>query len=258
MQLALLVAALDELVEGDVRPLAPGVLGRGERHVPGEEDRGVEEHELRNELRRPRRELEREPSTERVADQDRLARSDALDDRLEMRADVPRRLPRRVAVAEEVGGDDVVARESRRERREVSAVIAHAVEADDAWCSGLAPLVERERHSVASASSESGTISVPPLVAFLHERPDHRSAPVDQEGAAVGRAVRLVEDAVGLRRGAVRPEVRGERVLGAELLLPGLPCRRTGRRRRRRSPSPRRGTTAGSPGGRAPRPRRRA
>ena len=39
------------------------------------------------------------------------------------------------------------------------------------------------------------------------------------------RAVRLVEDAVGLRGRAVRPEVRRERVLGAELLLPG-PARR--------------------------------
>ncbi len=107
-ELALLVAVLDELVEGDIRLLAPGVLGRGERHVPGKEDGRVEQDELRDELRRSRGELEREPAAEGVADQDRFARADRLHDRTEVRFDVPRRLPRRVAVTEEVGRDNVV------------------------------------------------------------------------------------------------------------------------------------------------------
>ena len=98
----------------------------------------------------------------------------------------------------------------------------------------------------------------PALVALLHERPDDRALAVDQERAAVRRAVRLVEDAVRLRRGAVGPEVGGERVLGAEVAPSTPAARRTGRTRRRRSRSPRRGTTGGSPGGRAPRPRRPA
>ena len=71
--------------------------------MAGHEDRRVEKDELRDELRRARGELEREPPSERVPDEDRLARADRLDDRVEVRGDVPRRLPGRVAVAEQVG-----------------------------------------------------------------------------------------------------------------------------------------------------------
>ena len=49
----------------------------------------------------------------------------------------------------------------RCKRREVTPVVTHAVQADDARRGGIAPLVEREAHSeAASTSSESGTISV--------------------------------------------------------------------------------------------------
>ena len=66
----------------------------------------------------------------------------------------------------------------------------------------------------------------PAGVRLLHERPDHHPVLVDQEGATDGRTVLLVEDAVPLRRLAVRPEVRRERVLRAEFPLPGLARRR--------------------------------
>ena len=72
--------------------------------MTGEQDRRVEEDELRHELRRARRELEREASAEGVADEHRLACAHRLDDRVEVRSDVPGRLPRRVAVTEQVDG----------------------------------------------------------------------------------------------------------------------------------------------------------
>ncbi len=70
VQLALVVATLDQLVERDVRLVDARVLGRGERDVAGEEDRRIEEHELRDELRRARGELEGEPPAEGVPDED--------------------------------------------------------------------------------------------------------------------------------------------------------------------------------------------
>ena len=129
--------------------------------MTGEQDRGIEEDELRDELRRARSQLEREPPPERVPDERCRARTDGGDDRVDVCPDVPRRLPGRVAVPEKVGSEDVVAREARCELREVTSVVADSVEADDARRAGLAPLVEGERHSVvARTSSVSGTISV--------------------------------------------------------------------------------------------------
>ena len=235
------------------------VLGCGERDVAGEEDRRVEEDELRNELRRARGELEREAAAERVPDQDRLARADRLDDRVDVGADVPRRLPGRVAVAEQVGSEDVVVRRAprraarsaargcgRRGGRRPAERPARPTRGARASL-GRGERVERVRHHLR-----------PALVALLHERPDHGAVAVDEERAAMRRAVRLVEDAVRLRGRAVRPEVGGERVLGAELLLPRLA---RGRRVARDEDDlgPRVAERLrGSPGGRAPRPRRRA
>ncbi len=148
---------------------------------------------------------------------------------------------------------------SRGERREVAPVVADAVQADDARSSGVAPLVERRASLGRGEHVERVRDHLgPPLVALHHQRPDHDAVAVDEERAAMRRAVRLVEDAVRLRCRAVRPEVGRERVLGAELLLPRLARGRRSRTRRRRSPCPRPGTTGGSPGGRAPRPRRPA
>ena len=70
--------------------------------MAGEDDDRVEEDELRNELRCAGGELECEAASEGVSDQDRLASADRLDDGAEVGADVPGRLPRRVAVSEQV------------------------------------------------------------------------------------------------------------------------------------------------------------
>ena len=152
VELTLVEAPLDQLVERDIRLLLACVLGRRESDVPREEERRVEEHELRDELRRACRELEREAATERMADEDRLAGADRLDDRREVRADVPRRLPGRVTVAEEVRRQDAMVRQRGGEPREVPAVVADSMQADDARRARLAPLVERERHPVGGAS----------------------------------------------------------------------------------------------------------
>ena len=173
-----------------------------------------------------------------------------------VRADVPRRLPRRVAVPEQVGRERRGSRRApRRGARSADRGCGRrggrrrAASPDRPTRGARASLrdgerFERVRHHLGAT-----------LVALLHERPDHVAVAVDEERAAMRRAGRLVEDAVRLRRGAVRPEVGRERVLGAELASSTPGARPTDRTRRRRSPCRRRGTTAGSPGGRAPRPR---
>ena len=97
-----------------------------------------------------------------------------------------------------------------------------AVQADDARRIRITPRldVERPASQPRALRATPGTISVRRLV--LHERPDHDAVLVDQEGPAPRCPGLLVEDAVRLRGGAVLPEVGGERVRGAELLLPGL------------------------------------
>jgi hypothetical protein len=64
-------------------------------------------------------------------------------------------------MAEEVGGNDAILAERCGERAEVAAMVPDAVQADDARSSSpWAELVECERHPEATASSDSGTISV--------------------------------------------------------------------------------------------------
>ena len=67
-ELALVVAPVDPLLERDVRALLARVLRGEQRDVRQHVDRRVEENELRHELRRAGRELEREPATERMPD----------------------------------------------------------------------------------------------------------------------------------------------------------------------------------------------
>src|SRR5258705_7237918 len=123
MELAFVVTPFDQLVEGDVRLVDSRVLGRGERDVAGDDDHRVEEDELRNELRCAGGELECEASTEGVPDQDRLASADRLDDGVDVGADVPGRLPWRVAVAEQVDRDDMMVGQLGGESCEVSSVV---------------------------------------------------------------------------------------------------------------------------------------
>ena len=259
VELALVVAALDQLVEGDVRLLLPCVLGGGECDVSREQDRRVEEDEPRDELRRSRRELEREASAERVADEDGLARPDRLDDRGEVRCRCPTAAPRasgraRGGRARGRGGAGALPRARRSGRRGCGPRAGRRRAAPPARPTRGARGSLRVFECVQRLGYELGA----PLVALLHERPDHGAARVDQERTAVRCSVRLVEDAVRLRRGAVGPEVGREGVLGAELLLPRLPrCRGVARDEHdlRARVAER---TRGSPAGRAPRPRTRA
>ena len=161
VELALVVAPLDQLVEGDVGLVDTRVLGCSKRDLAGEEDGRIEEHELRDELRSASRELEREPAAERVPDERRRTRADRLDDRVEMSFDVPRRLVRGRAMPEEVRSEDVESGELLRKPREVPAVVPHTVEADDPGSARRRPT--REARAVtrlqAKAPSDSVTAS---------------------------------------------------------------------------------------------------
>src|SRR5262249_53872680 len=100
-------------------------------------------------------------SSERMTHERHGAVTDRLEDRAAVRADVPRRLPGGVAMAEQVGREDMESGKLPGERREVSSVVANAMEAHDTGSSLLAPLVERRRPAVGcSVASDPGTISV--------------------------------------------------------------------------------------------------
>ena len=118
-ELALLVAPVDPFVEGDVGALLARVLGCEERDVREEVDRGVEQNEPRDELRRARRELEREPASERVADEHRGRGRRTVSTIASMCVlEVPGRLVRGGAVPEQVRREDVEAgQRSRRASR---------------------------------------------------------------------------------------------------------------------------------------------
>ena len=127
-------------------------------------------------------------------------------------------------VADQVGREDVEACEAGLgEPPPAAAVARDAVQADHAWRRGIAPRVDVQRPAHAPPVERSEGVGhhlrAPSL---LDERPDHEPVLVDQERAPDGRAVSLVEDAVGPRGGAVLPEIRRERVRRAELLLPCL------------------------------------
>ena len=89
-ELALLVAAVDPFVEGDIRALPAGVLRRVERDRGRHVYRGVEQDEARDELRGTRGELEREAAAERVPDETGGLGADGIDDRGEVALEVPR------------------------------------------------------------------------------------------------------------------------------------------------------------------------
>ena len=225
VELALVVAPLDQLVERDVRLVDARVLCRGERNVAGEQDRGSRRTSFGTSFgARAASSNARRPPKEWPIE-DGLARSYGLDDRVEVRPDVPRRLPGRVAVAEQVeargrGGPGARRRAARSAAPWLRTPCRQTTRGDRP---GSPHSWSGERHAVApSASSESGTISARcSSRSFTSDQIDGAVA-VDEEGAAMWRSGRLVEDAVRLRRRAVRPEVRREGVLGAELLLPRL------------------------------------
>ena len=132
MELALLVAPVDRLLEAGVAPLRPAVLGRPERDVAGEQDCGVEEHETVDLVRMRRDVLEGEPRAERVAQPGAPPVPERRAEARQVVLDAPRRLARRIAVPEQVRREDPVRPgESRGETGEVPAPRGDPVEADD-------------------------------------------------------------------------------------------------------------------------------
>ena len=161
VELALLEAAVDALVEGHVGALLARVLGRVEGDVRRDEDRRVEQDEPRDELGRPCGQLEGEASAEGVAHERAGLVAHRLGERGEMGVDAPRRLVRRRAVAEQVGSEDAEAGKRFGELGEVTPVARDAVQAHDSRGARLSPLVDVQAQTVSwSVSSDSGTISV--------------------------------------------------------------------------------------------------
>ena len=122
----------------------------------------------------------------------------------------------------EVESDDVEASgEPFGELREMAAVARDPVQAGDDRRAALAPFVAVQGHEPAGASGADAS-SVRRVSASLTS--DQTTTPClsIRKVPRIAAPGRLVEDAVGPRRGAVRPEVRGERVAQPELPLPGL------------------------------------
>ena len=189
-ELALLVAPVDSLLEGDVRALLARVLGGEERDVRQDEDRGVEQDEPRDELGRARRELEGEPAAERVADEDRGLGPDRLDDRVEVRPMIhggsygeepwPSRSGARTwkpgsASASFAKWRPWLVTPCRQTTRGASGG-PHSSRCERSH--GLVERVERLRDHLR-----------PPLVLHLHERPDHACRPC-RSGTSRGAARR--------------------------------------------------------------------
>ena len=146
MELALLVAPIDRLLEAGVAPLRAAVLGRPERDVAGKQDCRVEEHEAVDLVRTRRDMLEGEPRAEGVAQPGAPPVSDRRAEAHEVVLDPPRRLARRVAVPEEVRREDPLRPgESLGETREVPAPCGDPVEADDLRRAVPAPAADVER-----------------------------------------------------------------------------------------------------------------
>jgi hypothetical protein len=141
LQHALLVAAVDRLLEARVRALAAGVL-RGVQADGGMDvDRGVEQHEPFDAIRARGRGLERHARAEGVAEPGAATRWRALERIRDVLLEVPGRLPRGVGVAAQVERDDVRAvLEPQRQALEVARVARDAVEADERGQGGITPL----------------------------------------------------------------------------------------------------------------------
>ncbi len=152
-QHALLVAAVDPFLEGDVGTVSAGVLGRGDTDVRRDPDRRIEQDEPLDALRRGRRRLVRDPAAERVAEPGRRPGRRSLEHVGDVLLQIPGRLPRRAAVSAQVEGDDVeTARQTIRELLEVPPVARDAVQADQRRQTLVAPLVPGEAQVVVGVS----------------------------------------------------------------------------------------------------------
>ena len=212
---ALLVAAVDPLVERGVRAVAAGVLGRAQtRRAAGARSPGRAGRAARRAPARPRR-PRRRSGRRRSARATRSAPSGAsLEHVGDVLLEVPRRLPGRVAVAAQVGRD---ARGSGpRAARPAGAkwrpwlvtpcrqTSAGAPSSPHSWTGRASLGGDGER---AGDELRRGGVS-------RRSRASRRPCRPCRSGTCRGSAapLLLVEDAVGLRGRAVRPEVRGERV----------------------------------------------
>ena len=173
---ALLVAAVDPLGERDVRAVAPRVLRRREADVRREPDRGIEQDEPLDPLRRGGRDLVGDAAAERVPEPGAAAVGRRLEHVRDVLLEVPRRLPRRGAVPAQVERDDVEAvGQPLGELREVAAVARDAVQADERRRGLVAPLVAGEAHAEAESgplTSSSRRVSV-----LVDEAPDDDARP---------------------------------------------------------------------------------
>ena len=139
VELAFLEATVDRGLEALVDPLAARILGRPERDVRGEQDRRIEQHEPLDAAAMAGGVLERDPSSERVAQPEPGLPDGGLDG-VDMVGEAPRGLARRVAVAQQVGSDDAeLRREPAGEALEVAAAAGDPVEADDGGGVPVAP-----------------------------------------------------------------------------------------------------------------------
>ena len=162
MELALLVATIDRLLEAPVPALDACVLGGPEGDGWWDEDCRVEEHEPIDRSRPRSGPLEREPAAERVPQPDPLVSVEGCREVREVVGDPPRGLPLRVAVAEQVGRGHTVRRsEERRERLEVPAPRRDAVEADDRRSALLAEVSDVEPAHRQTPSAVRGVRSGP-------------------------------------------------------------------------------------------------
>src|SRR5204863_9538139 len=132
------------------------VLRDVRQHVHG----GVEEDGAADALRSSSRELEHEPTAERVADPVRLVDPEGperLEEVVHVRRERPRRLPARAAVAAQVRCDDaeVLCPPLLRELSEPLTVGGDAVQADDRRRRRVTPLVHVPHHAATILSSWS-------------------------------------------------------------------------------------------------------
>ena len=139
----------------------PRRLRARERDVRRHPDGGIEEDGAVDDLGPVGDQLEQEPAAEAVADPVgalEVERAQRVVQVVEVRAQVPRRLPGREAVPAEVDGDDAVGvAEPRGQAGEPARVRVHAVEADHRRRVRRAPFdVMQDRYSSPSSPLPEG------------------------------------------------------------------------------------------------------
>ena len=191
-------------------------------------DRRVEQDEPLDALRRGGSDLVGDRARRRSGRARRSAASGAgLEHVGDVLLEVPRRLPRRArraraGRARSRGSGRPAARRACAKWRPWPVTPCRQT---SAGAPRLAPLVAREAHSRVAASGAEASSVRRRVVRCSRGVQTTMPVLVDQERAAHRRAALLVEDAVGLRGRAVRPEVGRERVAraAASRAMPAVP-----------------------------------